>query len=415
MAAVLLTKDQERQVRMLRFDRTVEAAYQEAVANERLRRIRIVMVLLVLLMLPSPKSRDVGPAAASWLTNAINVSPWILLAFVFVPKFKRAAVYALPVWSLLQLLAFGLTVVGSDRWTQTTVDLAMGILIVSAVRAPAKLAIVFSTLTVGGRIYFWVRNGVAMEDFAAPMMFLIFGFFFLAVGSLLTELADRRAFLVSRSLEAERERTQALLTNVLPAEIAEKLKVANDVIAAHHDEVTILFADIANFTPFSEGKTPAEVVGFLNQLFSRWDGAVERAGMTKIKTVGDAYMVGGGLPSFRADHVAAVADLALEMRGISSAVGAEVRFGIHTGPVVAGVIGTQRYTYDVWGSTVNMASRLQTHATSGEILVSASVRDALTASHDFGDAGTAELKGIGKVCVSVLLRRRFEPIPLAQK
>jgi len=218
-------------------------------------------------------------------------------------------------------------------------------------------------------------------------------------------VADRRSFLISELLEEEKARTHALLHNVLPAEIAEKLRSSNEAIATNHPAITVLFADIVNFTPYAASHPASEVVGFLNDLFTRFDDLVAKSGLEKIKTVGDAYMFAGGLPSFRPDHLAAIADLALEMRGAAAAAGADVRFGIHTGPAIAGVLGTKRYMYDIWGATVNLAARLESTSRAGEIQVSQEVRDALASTHEFKEQGSVELKGVGPTDVFVLVRR----------
>ena len=170
-----------------------------------------------------------------------------------------------------------------------------------------------------------------------------------------------------RLLLAEQERSERLLLNVLPAPIAERLKAGEAVIADAFPEVTVLFADIVDFTRRSQRIGPAQVVATLNELFSAFDQLARRHGLEKIKTIGDAYMVAGGLPTPRPDHAEAMAEMALAMqtevarRTDPSGQPLQVRIGIDTGPVEAGVIGTAKFSYDLWGDTVNTASRMESH------------------------------------------------------
>jgi class 3 adenylate cyclase/ligand-binding sensor domain-containing protein len=180
-------------------------------------------------------------------------------------------------------------------------------------------------------------------------------------------------------LSAEREKSEALLLNVLPAPIAERLKSGQNVIADHFDEVTVLFADIVDFTKLSARISPVILVGLLDEIFQAFDTLAEKHRLEKIKTIGDAYMVVGGLPVPRPDHAQAVAAMALDMRealaALSSAVmfRLNIRIGIHSGPVVSGVIGKRKFIYDLWGDTVNTASRMESHSLPGEIQVSEAV------------------------------------------
>src|ERR671910_2522033 len=178
-----------------------------------------------------------------------------------------------------------------------------------------------------------------------------------------------------RLLLAERERSERLLLNVLPAPIAARLKQGEEVIADGFPEVTVLFADLVDFTRRSQETTPERVVRVLDDLFSALDGLAERHGLEKIKTIGDAYMAVGGLPEPRPDHAEAVAEMALDVREEVARhldPGGEplaVRIGIDTGPVVAGVIGRRKFSYDLWGDTVNVASRMESLGVTGCIQV----------------------------------------------
>jgi guanylate cyclase len=217
---------------------------------------------------------------------------------------------------------------------------------------------------------------------------------------------------VLEALRVEQYRSERLLLNVLPATIAERLKDAPDVIADAFEAVTVLFADIVGFTAFAHARPPAEVVAVLNRLFSRFDELADRHGLEKIKTIGDAYMVAGGLPVPRPDHQAAVAEMALDMRDAVDRFRAEtgvelaIRVGIDSGPVVAGVIGHRKFSYDVWGDTVNMASRMEAHGLPACIQVTHNVYERLCGRYEFGERGTVEVKGKGPTTTYLLLGRR---------
>jgi adenylate cyclase len=203
------------------------------------------------------------------------------------------------------------------------------------------------------------------------------------------------------ALDAEHERSESLLLNVLPAPVAERLKRSSGVIADGFDGVTVLFADIVGFTPLSASLSPQEVVTVLDSLFSAFDQVVDRRGLEKIKTIGDAYMVAAGVPLPRPDHAQAVAELALEMRTELARVREEInapldiRVGIDTGPVVAGVIGKRKFIYDLWGDTVNTASRMESHSLPGEIQVTERAWTVLRDTHRFRERGVIEVKGKG--------------------
>jgi class 3 adenylate cyclase len=238
------------------------------------------------------------------------------------------------------------------------------------------------------------------------MFFFLVCSVLLVLGAYFNETADRRSFLYRQMLLGERDRLEQVLQNVLPAPIAERLKHSREVIAEYHPSATVLFADVVDFTPFAASKEPGEVVGFLNEVFSRFDALVEDKGLEKIKTVGDAYMVAAGLPMPRADHLQAMADLALEMRGVASALGVKMRIGLHCGPVIAGVIGTKKYLYDLWGDTVNTASRMESHGVPGEIQMTQATADALGKDYEVAERGEIPVKGMGVAKTYLLVRKK---------
>lgn len=215
-----------------------------------------------------------------------------------------------------------------------------------------------------------------------------------------------------QQLEIEQERSERLLLNILPAPIAEQLKKGQQVVADIFNDVTVLFADIVEFTPLASQLPPAELVALLNNIFSTFDRLAEDYGLEKIKTIGDAYMVVGGLPTPRGDHAEAVASMALAMQEAISHFNRdnkqpfEMRIGIATGPVVAGVIGTKKFAYDLWGDTVNIASRMESHGIAGAIQVTYNTYDHLKDKYNFDFRGTIELKGKGTADAYLLIDKK---------
>ena len=209
-------------------------------------------------------------------------------------------------------------------------------------------------------------------------------------------------------LARENER---LLLNILPEPIAQRLRDGEPMIADRFDDVTLLFADIVEFTRLSSTLSAAELVGVLNDVFSAFDALVERHGLEKVKTIGDAYMVVGGLTERSEDHTLRVAEMALELADavgrIERAVqlGVAFRIGINCGPVVAGVIGTRKFIYDIWGDTVNLASRMESLGQPGRVQVTHAVMERLRGAFDFESRGLIDVKGKGPTPTYFLLRR----------
>lgn len=212
-------------------------------------------------------------------------------------------------------------------------------------------------------------------------------------------------------IERERERSDRLLLNILPMPIAERLKAGQDTIADTFTDVTVLFADIVDFTETSSHLSAEELVAVLNQVFSLFDRLTSLHGLEKIKTVGDAYMVVGGLPHPHPDHLEAVADLALALReAIAQVVPTaqqpfRMRMGMHTGPVVAGVIGATKFSYDLWGDTVNTASRMENLSLPGQIQVTEEIYQRLADRYAFEPRGPIEVKGKGVLNTYFLVGR----------
>ncbi|HET8785199.1 MAG TPA: adenylate/guanylate cyclase domain-containing protein [Candidatus Limnocylindrales bacterium] len=242
------------------------------------------------------------------------------------------------------------------------------------------------------------------------------------VFGLLAEFVREREVALAE-LRVEQDRAETLLLNILPRSIAERLKADSATIADQFAAASIVFADVVDFTPLSERLPPAEVVGILDHLFTRFDMLADHYGVEKIKTIGDAYMVAAGIPTPRPDHAQVMADMALDMREAMRAedaigrLGLELRIGINSGPVVAGVIGRKRFLYDLWGDAVNMASRMESHGTPGRIQVTRATYELLKDEFDFEPRGTIVVKGKGEVETWYLVGRRAaasaEPVEAA--
>ncbi|MCW6051106.1 response regulator [Lyngbya sp. CCAP 1446/10] len=219
------------------------------------------------------------------------------------------------------------------------------------------------------------------------------------VERLQNEIKERQG--VELALRLAQKKSDHLLLNILPAAIVENLKKGEGSPAERFESATVLFADIVDFTSLAARISPLELVDFLNKIFSKFDQLTEKHGLEKIKTIGDAYMVAGGLPVPRADHAEAIANMALDMQEAiadfqtDTGEPLQIRIGIHTGPVVAGVIGTKKFIYDLWGDTVNVASRMECQGLPGYIQVTAAVYEQLKDGYLFEERGAILLKGKG--------------------
>ncbi|MCP4352644.1 MAG: adenylate/guanylate cyclase domain-containing protein [Desulfobacterales bacterium] len=212
-------------------------------------------------------------------------------------------------------------------------------------------------------------------------------------------------------LAMEYERSEHLLLNILPSSIAQRLKGEPLIIADGHADSTILFSDIVGFTTLSEQISPKELVSLLNGIFSRFDERVDEYGLEKIKTIGDAYMVAAGLPEYRADHAEVMAEMAFDMIKVISSFNTSmgqslnIRIGINSGPVVAGVIGKKKFVYDLWGDSVNIAARMESHGLPGEIQVAEATCQLLKHKYLFEERGMIDVKGKGPMQTYLLKGR----------
>jgi len=198
------------------------------------------------------------------------------------------------------------------------------------------------------------------------------------------------------------ERSETLLLNILPKEIAEALKVNRSTIAAHYDAASVLFADVVEFTPMAATMSPLRLVNLLNDVFQCFDDLVDKYDLEKIKTIGDCYMVASGVPRERADHATVLVQLALDMRDAVATRSfgdrrLTFRIGINSGPVVAGVIGRKKFIYDLWGATVNMASRMESQGERGIVQITRNTFELVADQFDCEARGTINVKGAGQI------------------
>ncbi len=237
-----------------------------------------------------------------------------------------------------------------------------------------------------------------------------------AVATQISSIIQRK--ITEEALKFQQNQTERLLLNILPEPIAVRLQQGQNPIADYCEDVSVLFADLVGFTEFSARKTPAAVVEVLNIIFSKFDQLAEQHGLEKIKTIGDAYMVVGGLPTPRPDHAEAIAQMALDMQEALTRLNTEtgedfrLRIGINIGPVVAGVIGTSKFIYDLWGDTVNIASRMESLGMPGQIQVTTATYERLKEQFCFEERGAIAVKGKGNLLTYWLTSKRSNKIAL---
>ena len=250
---------------------------------------------------------------------------------------------------------------------------------------------------------FFVLNFTILSS----IVYLLLRYFVQQKDTFQTELARQHGL-----VQLEQRKAEQLLTTILPPHIAQRLKQDQSTIADGFADVSVMFADIVNFTTLAEELTPKEVVSFLNDVFTRFDELAEKHRVDKIKTIGDAYMVAGGVSGDDTQYVSSVADLALEIRDLTRndevirRYNVSFHVGIATGPVIAGVIGVKRFIYDLWGDTVNIASRVTAEAPPGEIYVDKTTYRRLGTRYVFSEPQDLMFKGKGKMTVYQLLGRR---------
>jgi guanylate cyclase len=326
----------------------------------------------------------------------------------------QVAILFAPTLSMIPLGGF-LDAAGVGFWG---ILAPLGALVFSDVRAAARWYVAWVVVFLGSGLAGELFGGVTPvvpEWFTTTMLALNVAVGGTIVFTLLAVFAHQRREALA-ALRQEQARAEGLLLNILPRSIADRLKAETRRIADQFGSASILFADVVDFTPLAERLPPAEVVGVLDHLFSHFDELAERHGLEKIKTIGDCYMVAGGVPSPRPDHARALALMALDMQEAmqsSDEVGhlsLQLRIGINSGPVVAGVIGRKRFLYDLWGDAVNTASRMESHGTSGRIQITRTTKELLEDEFVCEPRGTIPVKGKGEIEAWYLVGRRPSPV-----
>ena len=380
--------------------------------DEDLRARKALLVLISVLILP---------VAALWgalylaLGSPVGVVPLVYFGlllgaiivfsqtrdFRWLLRVGQVAILFAPTLSMIPLGGF-LESGGVGLWG---ILAPLGALVFSDVRSAVRWYLAFVVVFLGSGIAGEILGPVwtPLPDwFTTTMLALNIAVGGTIVFTLLAVFAgQRRAAL--QALRQEQAKAENLLLNILPRSIADRLKAQDRPIADQIGAASILFADVVDFTPWSERLTPAEVVGYLDHLFSHFDELAERYGLEKIKTIGDSYMVAAGVPTPRPDHARALSLMALDMLEAMRSeeqvgnVGLDLRVGINSGPVVAGVIGRKRFLYDLWGDAVNMASRMESHGTPGRIQITRATYELVTDEFVCEPRGTVAVKGKGEV------------------
>ncbi len=334
-------------------------------------------------------------------------------AVTYVPRLERHALglsmgltLCTATYVLLPLLRFGLGL-GSDEGGLVLLIVCAGLLFPYTQRQMLLLAGVVTVM--------YLTVALLVFD-AGSVGWLLQGLFYLGsasamavVGARLSHRLRLSEFVARHEVARERDNAERLLLNILPRGIVERLKKDQTAIAQGFSEATVMFADLVGFTELSAKVTPTELVALLNDIFSRFDALTEKHGLEKIKTIGDAYMVAGGLPIPRGDHAVAMARLAIDMREVVQQVLTKtgeplrIRIGMHTGPVAAGVIGTKKFTYDLWGDTVNIAARMESHSEPGIIQITERTADLLRSQFQVEPRGMIDVKGKGAMQTFILV------------
>ena len=329
--------------------------------------------------------------------------------FVWLLRVGQVAILFAPTLSMIPLGGF-LGAGGVGLWA---ILAPLGSLVFERVESAVRWYVAFVIVFLGSGIAGEIVGPVSPEVprwFTTTMLAMNITVGGAIVFTLLAVFAsERRAAL--DALRIEQAKAEDLLLNILPKSIADRLKAQTRPIADHFGSASILFADVVDFTPWSERLRPEEVVGHLDLLFSHFDGLAEEHGLEKIKTIGDAYMVAAGVPNPRPDHARALAQVGLEMLAAMrededlAALGLELRIGINSGPVVAGVIGRKRFLYDLWGDAVNTASRMESHGAPGRIQITRATYELLADEFACEPRGTIDVKGKGEIEVWYLVGR----------
>ncbi len=400
-------------------DPDAERAFLDDYYRRSINQMRIAIILAIVLT-AAFGFRDV------WVTPEVKHRLWFVRYVVMCPFFLAVLLFSFSSYArrFMQLgISLGMLVCGLGIIAMIVIAPAPGNYLYYAgllmiPMFPPTIRVRFIYLAVVSWTIIAAYELAAIRFTDTSLQFLINNNFFLItstsigmITSYMLELFARKNFIQQIQLEEEREKSERLLLNILPFSIAERLKQKQETIADGFAEATVLFADIAGFTRMAASRTPREVVDMLNDIFSEFDQLAEKHGVEKIKTIGDAYMAVAGLPVNTPDHATAIVELALDMqaavsrRALRGGGPISLRIGINTGPVVAGVIGTKKFIYDVWGDTVNTASRMESHGVEGGIQVTEETYRRLKHAYRLEERGTLKIKGKGEMRTYLLSGR----------
>jgi adenylate cyclase len=348
-----------------------------------------------------------------WLVRIVGIlSMAILLGISYTSWYKRYVTELFTIACLLVnlsvVISFALTHPNEIVYNLYYITLIFVILGAPMLGLPFLAEIILSAITLAAYLLAAIYIQHMLAAPASTGLLIGCAFFLLGaiaigiVGAYFGEINNRRDFLQRLVIEQEHARSENLLLNILPAPVAERLK-RGETIADYYPSVSVLFADIVNFTPLSASMTPVELVDLLNQVFSYFDSLVEKYDLEKIKTIGDCYMAASGLPTPRPDHAQALVKMALEIQAYFAHQRFQgdkqlaFRIGIHSGPLVAGIIGKKKFIYDLWGDSVNTASRMEAHGKQGTIQITKATFDLIKDDYRCKPLGKIDVKGKGEM------------------
>ena len=413
----------------LRFPGEIEKQFREEYHANTVPTTRLALVLgLILFSLfgildiyAVPISRNIV-----WFIRYVIVAPFIIFALIMT--------YTVPFQKYTQLLmciVIAVSGIGIAAIIAITQDAEFasrfyftGLILVSMwayglSRLRFWYAIIANLIIMAGYEYASIEVKQLLASETGIVIFIMHNFFFLGANiigiftSYNLERYTRRDFLQKLTIEAQRDQSDKLLYNVLPERIAEKLKRSSETIAEEFSSASVLFADIVNFTPISARFGPLEVVDMLNELFSHFDELVDKYSVEKIQIAGDGYMVASGVPAPRKNHAIVLAYLALDMleyvkmqEFLGGRHSIEIRIGLNSGPLIAGVIGRKKFVYALWGDMVNIASRMESHGASGKIQITRATYELVKDNFECEYIGEIAVKGRGKMEAWYLIRAK---------
>jgi adenylate cyclase len=399
--------------------RSKNRARNEHYADSYARRVRVLNITAVMAVMVSVCFAILGfwPGPPVWQTEMITFAAAMI--FSTVPLLHRFGELVAPLTFIITAYAVIFSIcsdVGTGSGLQYFLVTSASLVVLQLGIERIQLAILLATIGAGlvVALQFLVPRSTGIESsMALSLSFIVTTFSACLMVVVTVWFALRDTARAEAVMEAEYERSEALLANMLPASIADRLKEPDhNVIADAYDEASVLFADIVDFTGRASGTAPCDLVLFLDRLYSAFDALVDKYGLEKIKVSGDSYMVVSGVPRPRPDHVQALANFALEMAdaaaGLKDPHGQPVplRVGLASGPVVAGVVGSRRFFYDVWGDAVNIASRMESTDSVGRIQVPEAVYQRLKDDFVLQERGHIEVKGKGLMRTWYLIGRK---------